>query len=226
MSITQAVILAAGEGLRLKPFTVNKPKAMISIAGKPLIQYVIESLAENSIRNIILIVGYQKEQIFDYIGDGQKFGVEVRYIQQAKQIGGANALFQAKGATTNEFLVLSGNKLISPGTLAPLLKAARPAMLVKQESNPSKYGVVSVRDGKITGIVLINQSGNAGILGNLQTRRTAAYTDHAARAIGISHYSPRAFNQQAIIISDSDIIYKHGSIKHLCPVLNGNIPSP
>ncbi len=60
----QAVILAAGEGRRLRPFTTNKPKAMIYIAGKPIIQYVLESLASNGIRDIILIVGYRREQVF------------------------------------------------------------------------------------------------------------------------------------------------------------------
>ncbi len=145
----QAVILAAGEGRRLKPFTVNKPKAMLSIAGKPIIQYVLESLAENGIRDIIFIVGYHKEQIFDYIGDGKQFGVEAKFITQSKQLGTAHALAQAKGATEEEFLVLPGDKLISPETVAQLIKAQVPAILVKREENPSRYGVVTVQDGKL-----------------------------------------------------------------------------
>ena len=75
----QAIILAAGEGQRLRPFTVNKPKVMLSIASKPILSYVIESLAQNGIRNIILIVGYKREQIFDYIGSGEKYGVDITY---------------------------------------------------------------------------------------------------------------------------------------------------
>jgi len=54
----QAVILAAGEGQRLRPFTVNRSKTMLSIADKPILQYVIESLAQNGIRNIVLAVCY------------------------------------------------------------------------------------------------------------------------------------------------------------------------
>jgi len=57
----QAVILAAGEGQRLRPFTVTRPKAMLSIADKPILRYVVESLAQNGIRNIVLVVGYRKE---------------------------------------------------------------------------------------------------------------------------------------------------------------------
>ena len=54
----QAVILAAGEGQRLSPFTLNKPKVMIAIAGKPILQYVVEALAQNGIRDIVIVVGY------------------------------------------------------------------------------------------------------------------------------------------------------------------------
>ena len=91
----QAVILAAGEGQRLRPFTITKPKVMLSIADKPILQYVIESLAQNGIRNIVLVVGYKKEQIFDYMGSGEQFGVDITYITQQGQVGTAHALAQA-----------------------------------------------------------------------------------------------------------------------------------
>jgi UDP-N-acetylglucosamine diphosphorylase / glucose-1-phosphate thymidylyltransferase / UDP-N-acetylgalactosamine diphosphorylase / glucosamine-1-phosphate N-acetyltransferase / galactosamine-1-phosphate N-acetyltransferase len=149
----QAVILAAGEGLRLKPFTTNKPKALITIAGKPIIQYVLEALAANGIRDIILIVGHQKEQIFDYIGDGRQFGVEVKYITQDHQLGTGHALARAAEATDDEFLVLAGNKLIVAETISTIIKAEPPAVLIKRVKDPSGYGVVVFREGKITNIV-------------------------------------------------------------------------
>src|SRR4030066_1905106 len=108
----QAVILAAGEGQRLRPFTVTKPKVMLSIAGKPMLCYVIEALAQHGIRNIVLVVGYRREQVFDYIGSGEQFGVKVAYVTQDKQLGTAHALAQAKEVAESEFLVLSGDKLI------------------------------------------------------------------------------------------------------------------
>ena len=88
----QAVILAAGEGQRLRPFTVTKPKVMLSVADKPILQYVIESLAQNGVRNIVLVVGYRREQVFDYIGSGEQFGVDIVYVTQEKQLGTAHAL--------------------------------------------------------------------------------------------------------------------------------------
>ncbi len=148
----QAVILAAGEGSRLRPFTVNKPKAMIYIAGKPIIRYVIESLAGVGIREIILIAGHKREQIFDYVGDGSQFGVEVRYISQDKQLGTADALMKARGVTDSEFLVLPGDKLIAPETLARIVQSQPLSILVKRGDNPSRYGVVFVDRGRITGI--------------------------------------------------------------------------
>jgi len=149
----QAVILAAGEGLRLKPFTVNKPKAMISIAGKPVIQYVLEALAANGIRDIILVVGHQKEQIFDYVGDGKQFGVEVKYVTQQHLLGTGHALAQAEGLTEEEFLVLAGNKLIKAETIAQIVRTEPPGILVKMVKNPSGYGMVVYKEGKIAGIV-------------------------------------------------------------------------
>lgn len=148
----QAVILTAGEGRRLRPFTVYKPKAMLYIASKPIIQYVLESLAENGIRDIIFIVGYHKEQIFDYIGDGRQFGVEVKFISQNKQLGTAHALAQAQGVTEDEFLVLPGDKLISPETVSQLTQAKVPAVLAKIVENPSRYGVVTSRSGQLISI--------------------------------------------------------------------------
>ncbi|MEE8419212.1 MAG: nucleotidyltransferase family protein, partial [Dehalococcoidales bacterium] len=90
----QAVILAAGEGQRLRPFTVTRPKTMLSIADKPILQYVIEALAQNGIQDIIIVVGYRREQIFDYMGNGERFGVDITYKIQERQLGTAHALMQ------------------------------------------------------------------------------------------------------------------------------------
>jgi UDP-N-acetylglucosamine diphosphorylase / glucose-1-phosphate thymidylyltransferase / UDP-N-acetylgalactosamine diphosphorylase / glucosamine-1-phosphate N-acetyltransferase / galactosamine-1-phosphate N-acetyltransferase len=149
----QAIILAAGEGQRLKPFTIERPKAMLSIADKPIIHYVLESLAINGIRNIVIIVGYQKEQIFDYVGDGKKFGVEIKYINQDQRLGTAYALNLARVEAENEFLVLHGNKLITPETIAKFVSVEPQAILIKKVENPSRYGVVNMKAGKLASIV-------------------------------------------------------------------------
>ncbi|MCL0094287.1 sugar phosphate nucleotidyltransferase [Dehalococcoidales bacterium] len=149
----QAVILAAGEGQRLRPFTVTKPKVMLSIAGKPILQYVVDSLAQNGIRNIVLVIGYRKEQVFDWLGSGEQFGVDITYITQEKQLGTAHALAQAKAVTEDEFLVLPGDNLIGADTIAQFITTKPEAVLVKRVDNPARYGVVTIEQGIAKGIV-------------------------------------------------------------------------
>jgi UDP-N-acetylglucosamine diphosphorylase/glucosamine-1-phosphate N-acetyltransferase len=148
----QAVILAAGEGQRLRPFTVGKPKVMLFVAGKPILQYIIESLAQNGIRNIVLVVGYRKEQIFDWLGAGEQFGVDITYITQDIQLGTAHALCQAREATDPEFLVLPGDNLIEADTIAQFVNVEPWALLVKKVNNPVRCGVVTTRAGRVRDI--------------------------------------------------------------------------
>ena len=85
--ITSAVILVGGAGLRLRPLTEDIPKAMIMIAGKPLLQWIIERLRGRGISNFVLGVAYRKEKIIDYFGDGSKFDVQIRYSEHTIEGG-------------------------------------------------------------------------------------------------------------------------------------------
>ena len=85
----QAVILAAGEGMRVRPLTRSRPKAMIPIANRPIIDYVIHSLVRNGIRDITVVVGYKKEQVIRYLNG---LDLPVRVVVQERQLGTAHAL--------------------------------------------------------------------------------------------------------------------------------------
>lgn len=78
-NITQAVILAGGEGRRLRPFTLKNPKPLVPINGKPFLEYLINLLKENSIGEAIILTGYLGEKIEKYFGDGSKFGIKIKY---------------------------------------------------------------------------------------------------------------------------------------------------
>jgi len=149
----QAVILAAGEGQRLRPFTVTKPKAMLFVADKPILAYVIESLAQNGIRDIVLVVGYKKEQIFDYFGSGERFGIDLTYITQDKQLGTAHALAQVKKVVDDEFLVIHGNRLIDAHTITDFVHAEPQSVLIKRVDNPTRYGVAIVENSLVKCII-------------------------------------------------------------------------
>jgi len=157
----QAVILAAGKGKRLRPFTANRAKVMLSLAGKPILQYIIESLAQNGIRNIMLVVGYMKEQVFDHFGSGEKLGVKITYVIQENQLGSAHALAQAKSKVTDEFLVLQGDKLINADTIAQFAQVKPPAMLVKGMANLQRYDMVTVKKGLVENISPAGTPGQA-----------------------------------------------------------------
>ncbi len=148
----QAIILAAGEGRRLRPFTANRPKSMIYIAGKPIIQYVIEALAAIGIMDIVIVVGYKREQVYDYLGDGRQFGVSVKYVIQDKQIGTAQALSRVKGLADDFFMVLAGDKLITSETINELSQRKTPAILIKKAEDPTRYGVVKMEKERVTNI--------------------------------------------------------------------------
>lgn len=79
MKIDTAVVLAGGQGDRLKPLTNGLPKGMVEVCNKPLLQWIIEWLRNNDVREIVLGVAYLKEKIIDYFGDGTKFDVNIRY---------------------------------------------------------------------------------------------------------------------------------------------------
>jgi glucose-1-phosphate thymidylyltransferase len=145
----QAVILAAGEGKRVRPLTRSRPKAMIPVANRPIIEYVIEALVKNGIREIIVVVGYRKEQVTRFLN---QLDVPVDVVIQNKQLGTAHALLCAESKIQGDFLLLPGDNYIDPQSIARI-KDIPNAMLVKEHPHPSNFGVVLMKDDQITHIV-------------------------------------------------------------------------
>ena len=116
----QAVILAAGKGLRLRPFTEKHPKPLIPVANKPLLKYTLETLPD-SITEIIIVIGYLGKQVQDYLGDSWN-GKPIKYVVQENLVGTGDALLQAKDLLGKNFLVVNGDDLYSKDDLTALLK--------------------------------------------------------------------------------------------------------
>jgi glucose-1-phosphate thymidylyltransferase len=147
--IKQAIVLAGGEGYRLRPFTLNRPKPMLAVAGRPLIEYAVRALVACGIRDIVVVVGYRKEQLFDYLGDGSTWGARISYAVQPQQLGSANALEQAEKLADDEFLVLPGDKYFSADTIAGLISQSPSAMLLKTASDPLRDNIVVVEGERV-----------------------------------------------------------------------------
>lgn len=145
----QAVILAAGEGKRLRPLTRSRPKAMIPVGNIPVMDYVISSLKACGIRDIIVVVGYRKEQVIRHL-NSLDTGVTVAI--QEKPLGTAHALLQAREHIKDRFLVLPGDNFINSASIARIIDK-RNAILVKEHPYPSNFGVVTTRKGFVTNIV-------------------------------------------------------------------------
>ena len=105
----QAVILAGGEGLRLKEISGGLPKPMVSVKGKVLLQYLIEQCVHYGISDIKLLVSYKKEVIKDFFGDGNQFGASIQYIDEQRPKGTAGALIEALPELDEQFLVIYGD---------------------------------------------------------------------------------------------------------------------
>jgi glucose-1-phosphate thymidylyltransferase len=154
----KAIILAAGEGLRCRPLTLTRSKVMLPIANRPILEHVIDSLEKNGIFEIILVVGYEKERIMDYFQDGLNFGVKINYVEQKAQLGTAHAIEQAKKLIDLEdsgFLVLNGDNLVEPKTIADLLNNYKgdASLLTVRMEDTAGYGVVLKEREKVTKIL-------------------------------------------------------------------------
>lgn len=112
--VKTAVILAGGEGLRLRPLTVDIPKAMVPVAGKPLLQWIIEWLKRNKIRNVVVGVAYKKEKVMDYFSDGGQMGVTIKYSNHTVE-GGTGEGFRLaieRHVDDDVFLAMNGDELV------------------------------------------------------------------------------------------------------------------
>lgn len=154
-SIT-AVVLAAGEGRRLEPLTNRRPKPMMPVVNRPLLEYVVDAIADAGIDRIVLIVGYRQERIRNHFGNGDDWGVEIEYVQQERQLGTGHAVLQAESAVDGEFVVLNGDRIVDASIVRRIRDAAMegdtPVMTVTPVDEPREYGVVSMAGDRITAI--------------------------------------------------------------------------
>lgn len=154
----KAIILSAGEGSRMRPLTLTKPKTMLPVAGKPIIQYNIESLRDNGITDILLIVRYKEEIVRNYFGDGSDFRVNISYKTQKDFLGTANAISYGEDFIDDSIIVLNGDIILDDEIIHEIIKkynylSPDTLMLLTEVEDPSAFGVVEIENGNIKNIV-------------------------------------------------------------------------
>ncbi len=135
----QCVILAAGNGKRLRPLTEDRPKQLVTVKGKPLIDYIVEALP-SSVDELIIVVGYRQEMIREYCGD-TFHGKSVKYVVQEVATGTARALWLCKDLLKGRFLFMFGDDIHGKEDLARATSYVR-ALLVASVDTPEKFGIV------------------------------------------------------------------------------------
>jgi bifunctional UDP-N-acetylglucosamine pyrophosphorylase/glucosamine-1-phosphate N-acetyltransferase len=147
----QAVILAAGEGKRMRPLTLELPKPLIKVAGKPILEHIIDALPEE-IDEVIVIVGYKGKMIEDHLGDSYG-GRRIRYVHQWMPAGTAHALSIARPLINGPFLFMYGDDIHGADAIKEAMKH-KYSILAAPHKEPQKFGVVELReDGTLQAIV-------------------------------------------------------------------------
>lgn len=147
----KAVILAAGKGKRLRPITATKPKPMIPLAGKPLLEHIILGLKNAGIEHVLIITGYKEKHIKDYFKDGiDTLGIKISYITQTEHLGTAHATNYAKKFVKNDnFLLMYGDIVVDKQVFKDAIELFNNndlggvISLITVE-NPQEYGIITL----------------------------------------------------------------------------------
>ena len=153
MKIRKAVILAGGLGLRLRPMTEVVPKPLIAVNGKPIIQYAIENLVRQGVKEIVLSVGYLHGKIEECFGDGSKFGCRISYSVEKERLGTGGAAKLASKGIQEPFILLNGDN-IADFNFAEMWKAheaekAKITLALFPVEDVTQYGIAQVVGSKI-----------------------------------------------------------------------------
>ncbi len=150
----KALILAGGLGTRLRPLTYKIPKAMVEVNGKPFLYYLIKFLSKQNIKDIVISVGYLKENIMEYFTDGKNLGVNIEYAVENEPLGTGGAINNAKKFLKEKFIVMNGDTIFNINledfSKFHEYKKGVCTIALANIDNTERYGAVEVdKDGRI-----------------------------------------------------------------------------
>lgn len=159
--IRKAVVPAAGVGSRLAPLTQAIPKELIRVGTKPVIQHVLEALKSGGVEEVLVIVGWRKGAILDYLGSGRQFGLEISYRVQEEPRGVGHAVSLARSwVGDDEFAVMFGDNYFRPvDAVAEAFRfhrqrRARATLLVHPVEDPRRFGIVRIgKEDRVRGLI-------------------------------------------------------------------------
>ncbi len=149
----KAVILAAGEGARLQPITATRPKHLIRVGGKPILEHCLDSLVAVGIDEAVIVVHYMAEAIRRYFGDGKRFRLKIEYAEQRTALGTGDAVKVVEPFMNEDFLLVNGDLIFAPKTVREVIELhqkERPVatLAVVPVDKPENYGIVELENEK------------------------------------------------------------------------------
>ena len=148
----KAVILAAGEGSRMRPLTYTRPKVMLPIANKPILEHLLTEAKGAGIKEFVLVVGYHDEQVRGFFGDGRKWGVKISYANQRRQSGTADAVRMVEGIVEGDFLMMNGDIIVKRDDIQGLAERGKNAISVIEVKETAGLGLIEAKRGRVTRI--------------------------------------------------------------------------
>ena len=150
----RAVVMAGGEGTRLRPLTSNQPKPMVPIVGKPCIEHILELLRRHELNDVVVTLAFMPQAIRSYFGDGEALGMNIAYSVEDSPLGTAGSVRQAVAGGDEPVLVISGDALCDIDLTSLLAfhreRKAAVTIALKSVENPLEFGiVVTDSDGRI-----------------------------------------------------------------------------
>src|SRR3954463_8388002 len=140
----KAVIMAGGEGTRLRPLTSNQPKPLMPLVNRPMMEHIVRLLKQHGFDDIVVTVAFLPQTIRSYFGDGEEFGVRMVYATEESPLGTAGSVGNAKDELDETFLVISGDVLTDIDLSALVQvhkdKGAMATIALKSMENPLEFG--------------------------------------------------------------------------------------
>jgi bifunctional UDP-N-acetylglucosamine pyrophosphorylase/glucosamine-1-phosphate N-acetyltransferase len=133
----------------MRPLTENRPKVMLPLVNRPMLEHLLLESTAAGIREFIFVTGYHGETVEEYFGKGEKWGVSIEYCNQKRQSGTADALRQVKDLVKDGFLVLNGDSLASKEDIAAIAASKHDTMAIAEVENTAELGVVEVGGNKV-----------------------------------------------------------------------------
>lgn len=163
--IKKVLILAGGEGTKMRPLTYELPKSMILVKDRPILEYIIESLRESELRDISILIGKLGDKIKAHFGGGSRFGVKISYIPENEASGTGGALRIAKKYFNEPFILIYGDILthINFSDLIEFHKSHEGLVTVALTSieDPSEYGTVRLHGSQVVDFIEKPQKGKS-----------------------------------------------------------------